>query len=841
MILNKKFLYFALAWFVSSGIAVFLRLYPLINHTPFDVSEKATVFVVSNLQKKVSASINQKFPNIPPAEKQKLIQKNVSDILRTQNSIIKKTIKKISESIEKDSKDIQPYPYLLASDSYYYYNLTENIVKTGKIGKKIKGSKYFNELMFAPLGFWEPLNFHPYIGFAVYKVMGLFNPNIPLMHAVSYTPLLITILTLIPFIFICASFGCSPFVSMISATLFSAAPIYLKRSMFGWYDNDPYSIFFPLIILCVLFHAITHISKRKNNILPALLCSLLLTIYSVFWHGWVFFLSIIFISGIIIIICNHFVLRQKSVTKNYLIFFGTILFGTLVGINFVFGIKEFFVLFREGWIALKNFLEPQLSLWPDLYFSVGELKKTPYNAIIDLTGGIFFSLLAIIGLGASAIHSYKEREASKLYKLIIITVFLLTSFVISKGALRFALLFLIPLSLLFPLGLKHVLKRFDSNVENRYPNRSSVKKFSKIAINFICIIILALLLYSKYMGIPKILNKIFNTSWEKTLTQIKEKTPSDSIINTWWTPGHFIKAIANRRVTFDGATINNPQGYWLSKVFMSTSEEQALGLLRMLNASANQAAEYLQTEVGLKLSDSVKILNKITSLNISEAKRYLKNNAKLDNKQSFSLLKLTHKKPSPSYLLIFNEMVEKNLEFKLFSGWNFEKMEELEDNPQLLETIPNKNSKEYIQFLWDLAGGPYRYSGPLPEIARKGSIIRFQNNVSINLTTKECRISSGEYGKGIPRSIFYVEGNKLIEKQLPGASLSYSVILVRGITSYKCVLLDRKLARSLLMKLYFFGGKGFKYISPLIKESDQTKRTKIYLYEIDWNKFISNN
>ena len=37
--------------------------------------------------------------------------------------------------------------------------------------------------------------------------------------------------------------------------------------------------------------------------------------------------------------------------------------------------------------------------------------------------------------------------------------------------------------------------------------------------------------------------------------------PENSIITTWWPPGHFIKSMAQRRVTFDGATINFPQAY----------------------------------------------------------------------------------------------------------------------------------------------------------------------------------------------------------------------------------------------------------------------------------------
>jgi len=43
----------------------------------------------------------------------------------------------------------------------------------------------------------------------------------------------------------------------------------------------------------------------------------------------------------------------------------------------------------------------------------------------------------------------------------------------------------------------------------------------------------------------------------------------------------------------------------MGNVLLSSDETKALGLLRMLNSSANKAAEYLET-IGFKKSDTIK-------------------------------------------------------------------------------------------------------------------------------------------------------------------------------------------------------------------------------------------
>jgi len=859
---NKKqiiYKYIAI-WLISLSLGCFFRLYPLLTFTSNDSSEKATVYVLAQLKTKIVNNVEQKYPHIKGKKKEVLIKKSFDNLLHKDRKKIRQTIKDVSENIQKTSKKKKSTPYLLASDSFYYHNLTENIITKGKISDTVKGSKYLNKLMLAPNGHWEPFNLHPYVGYLIFQIQKLFNPNIDLMYALSFTPLLITILSLIPFLLISHYMRCKPWISFIGAVFFVLSPIFVKRSSFGWYDNDPYNILFPLTILACLFYGFQLLRKNshpkdslasekksatKMNIkkvhLAALFTSLAVMLYSLFWQGWVLMFAILFSSAII---CNaytfFFIKRGKPSYRPLLFYFTIICAGSFLAVSIIFGASEFFTLFAEGWRALKNFMIPQLAPWPDVYISVSELHRASLNYIIKHTGGLFFFSVALFGLIAQFKKALKDPKNNFLYELITIAIFLIVSLFITLGAQRFVMLSLIPLSLLFLWGLQYLFHLIKIPLDKYLKIKNSfIKKFADklLILIFLTTIIIPIANINK--SIESLLNPIYNDIWNEVLIKIKEETPENSIINTWWPPGHFIKSTAQRAVTFDGATINFPQAYWMANVFLSTTEEEAVGLLRMLNNSGNNATNYLHKTLGIPLSTSVDILKTISKAAPSTAKKLL-NKGLGENKADY-ILAMTHKKPPPSYCLLYKEFVENNLQLGFFGKWNFKIVEEINANPQLLKKIPKRNSKEYVDFLWTLVGGAFKYSGPLSMISKKKDTLFFADNVKIDTNTMTCQVLSQKYGKGIPMSLFYLKDDAVIEKKLDNANLPFSVILYKTGKSFNTILLDRKLAQSLFIRLFFFEGKGLKYFHPFTKTSDLTGRTQIYVYSVDWETFQSAN
>ena len=320
------------------------------------------------------------------------------------------------------------------------------------------------------------------------------------------------------------------------------------------------------------------------------------------------------------------------------------------------------------------------------------------------------------------------------------------------------------------------------------------------------------------------------------MVYLKENSPENSIVNTWWPPGHFIKAMANRRVTFDGASINKPQAYWIANMYLSQSEDEAIGYARMLNNSGNQAVEYFQNELEMPLSTADFLLKQIVGVDELKA-RVLLSRVLTNKKHIENIIALTHSRPDPSYIMIYNEFVENNPQLAFIGRWNFKQIEKINANPELMAQVPDANSDEYIDFLWDLNGGQIKYSGILPLISKKDNLLSFQDNVAIDTNSMTCIIGSKKYGSGIPRSMFYLDGNQVIEKKFPNATLSYSVILDQSGPKETVALMNQDLANSLLMRLYFFDGAGFKYIKPFHKTSDLTRRTEIMTFEINWEKY----
>ena len=46
-----------------------------------------------------------------------------------------------------------------------------------------------------------------------------------------------------------------------------------------------------------------------------------------------------------------------------------------------------------------------------------------------------------------------------------------------------------------------------------------------------------------------------NAYWQSTLTALRQQSPPDAIVNTWWDYGYWVKYVAQRRVNNDGGSL----------------------------------------------------------------------------------------------------------------------------------------------------------------------------------------------------------------------------------------------------------------------------------------------
>jgi hypothetical protein len=820
---QSKFWPWMLAWALLAVLSCYIRLYPLRSHMWDNTRDQATIIVAYNIKQALVQQLLTQAPTMPPSLANHIAEQKLNDILHTEKQKVMDAIDKITMRLAHQSNTGAQKIYLLESDPYDFYNLTENIVAKGRIADTIKGSKYFNPLMCAPFGCWQPFTLHPYWGFVIYKTLQFFDPTIPLMSAVAYTPLFTYLLILIAFLWVCRVLDYSVAASFIGALFLVMAPINLKRGSLGWFRTDPYNILFPLLLLGIIFLALRSASK-KDGYRWAILFGLTLSVYALFWHGWglLFFIGMACALGTAAY--NFFVIKDKNHTRQNLLFLAIFTGTTLLAVSMCFSFQDFFTLFKEGFGELRKFTYRGLDLWPNLFMTVGELKKPSWGGLLslgsittpaggpDYWGDVLLVLMALGGWFYSLRTALKRFRQTYAINVLILTIFLIVTVVLSSMGERFILFATIPLSVLAAAAADRFIR------------------LPRVGLPLAGLLI-GLVLFNADHDIRVVLTPIFNSTWEEALTKIKTGSPEDSIVNTWWAPGHFIKAIAHRSVPFDGASIDQSAvGYWMGNMFMSPDESQARGILRMLNSSGNKPAEFL-VKCGLKLSDATTLLLAIASEDKTQAAQTLK--GIISDDQIRTLLSLTHGKNPHSYVLVYTELVDDAVMVSFAGRWNIKKIEEINSSPEMLENVPNRNSPDFVDFLWNTMGGFPKYGGVLGVIGRNRYQLLFRDGLAIDLKTMDAQIESPQYGTGHPYSVFYLNKNKtVVEHVNPEGNLNYSVVLYLEDGQYAARLMDRALANSLIMKLYYFDGQGLKYFKPLILSHDLTGRTRIKVFKV---------
>lgn len=800
------------AWLILAVLSCYVRLYPLRTHLWDDAREQATMMVILEIRQAFLKQIINDAPTMPPALANQLATEKLNETIHADNEKFLETIDKLTLNLANQPGAPPQKVYLLESDGYDFYNLTENIVDKGRIADVIKGSKYFNPLMCAPFGFWQPFTLHPYWGFVIYKFLQLFNPNISLMSAVAFTPLFTYLIILAAFLWVCRILNYSVVASFVGALFLVMAPINLKRGALGWYRTDPYSILFPLLLLGCLFLALRP-SSKKNGYLWAALFGLILSVYALFWQGWglLFFMGMACSLGAAAY--NSFIKKDLPHAQQNLLFLPIFIGTTLLMVSMFFSFQDFFILFKEGFGELSKFTHRGLDLWPNQFLTVGELEKRSLGSITTSVGGPVFMLLALGGLVTAlrmALQAFRQAIA---IDTLILSIFLFVTMAMSFHGERFVLFATIPLSILAAAAC------------NRFISLKSVGLP-------LAGLLIALVLFDANRDIRTVLTPIFNSTWDEALTKIKNDSPPDSVVNTWWAPGHFIKGIAHRSVPFDGASIDQSSvAYWMGNVFLSQDESQARGILRMLNSSGNKPAEFL-VKCGLKLSDATALLLAIASENKTQAAQTLK--GIITDGQINTLLSMTHDKHPHSYVLVYTELVDSNIMIAFAGRWNIKKMEEINSNPEMLKNVPDRNSAYFMEFLWNTMGGRPKYSDALGLLGQNNNQLMFRENLAIDLNTMDAKIQSPQYGTGQPLSVFYLKDGAVAEHINPEGSLNYSVVLYQEDGQYVARLMDHDLANSLLMKLYYFDGAGLKYFKPLILSHDLTGRTRIKVFKVNY-------
>ena len=817
----KKNTILAICILIIAFIGVFFRLYPVTITPGIKARTLAKVLVNKRVEREFSKNLNLTSTASENTNKKKIFNKALEQFTE-------KNSKKINSIInrEKHVYKVLFKPFLLGADPFYYYYLTEKIVTNGKYSEKFRNGTYYDRLMMAPNGFWRKIEFHPYAGSFFYKISSFFYHGITLQESCAAFPIMIFLLCLIVFVLSCKLLKLENNAIIIGSLTFATIPAFIKRSFWGWYDTDPYNILFPLILFYFFLLAIKH---KKNMIFPCLL-ALLCALYYFFWQGWLFFpivLIIFFLWEIIVEIKNPE--KLKKIIKRLSFFILFFYFFTVILIT-----QEGFIATINDFLRItKTFALPNKILWPNMFITVGELRKLNLNEFIISSGGYILIILALLTIplylffdkikiknygffyGRNARQNLKNFVADTKHacsipqdKRYIILIYFIMFLLPSQKMERLTLFLITPMALMITLFFDIMIKNF------------AKRKYIRPLYNILAaVIIITCLINAHYASLGQAF--IYNKVWEQSLTELKKLSSTDAIINSWWCPGHFIKAIADRKVTFDGATLEKPQGYWIASALMTDNETFALNILSVINASNFEPAEKISQITKLPFVDAMKLTH--TTLQKNDINLSLFKNLN-ENDRTIIKNTLFPEKSNESYLLLYNELTDGPLGLYLIANWDFDKAETLKKYKRLPE-------KKRIEMLWEVASGQVYIGKPsFMELMPDGNYkapngILLDKNFNAKIEIPEEKIY------GIPRKIIYKENGVLKEKIMENSTIKLSVLISEQNGKKICIAAPEKILKSVLFKLYFFDGTGLSSFKKVIDENNSILQTHIKIFK----------
>ena len=330
-----------------------------------------------------------------------------------------------------------------------------------------------------------------------------------------------------------------------------------------------------------------------------------------------------------------------------------------------------------------------------------------------------------------------------------------------------------------------------------------------------------------------------NDAWYNSLTKIKEETPENRIITSWWDFGHWFKVIADRAVTFDGASQNRPPAHWVGKVLLTDNENEAIGIMRMLDCGGNDAYDLLLEETEDPLTTK-RVIDEIVLLNENSARNVLSQYSEDPEK----ILEKTHCSPPPAIFITSEDMVAKSGVWAHFGSWSFERSfmyntVRSNNRENSINIITNKlgySEEEAISFFNELNGLPEAeansWIAPYPGYSHEGSCqtednsIICSNGVIIDLSQN---VAAVQTDNGLMQVQTYRDDDN-IHKSTEGTN---DIAVAYFPEESKSRLMSEELIGSTFTELYFYKGKNLNNFE-LFDHQTGVDGFDIYVWNIKW-------
>lgn len=813
-------------------LGVYFRTYALHYNTGASLQKRMSLaqrMVVARIESQMDVKLAVQEPSMSAAARKKLAHEEAQRAIAADRPQFESAIERLSENIASTAKPPNARRYLLGADSYHYYGLTDNIARIGNISKKFKNGKYFNPLRMAPEGLWSPVNIHPYLGYCWYRILDRIKPGIPMMEALSFYPLILTALVVAAFFVLCRSLELGLLSSTMGSLALALSPVVIQRSSFGWYDTDPYNLIFPLMVFSSMFFGAR---KPRHAALAGIVGGLLTGLYALFWVGWPFLLISTGGCGVLMLILGRFTGDPtiRGALRYTVSFAGFGIASAVLLISpaaFVEGIVE-------GGKSLALFAPGDVNLWPNIFITVGEARSVGVQKLIYLTGNYMSAVMALAGIflwGFTVLRSEK-REGVSMW-----SCFMFLAAVLGVMALRterFSLLLMIPFSVFVAAGVNWIYRHGTSLLKIWSRGKMPVLiRSAGVGALVMVFLIPNQLIFAHALGMKS--GPIMNDVWYDSLRELEAISDDKSIVYSWWSPGHFITSVARRGVVADGGSQHFPETYWISRLFMAQDAQEAVGILRMLNSGGNDAVSYLE-EKGVPLPDAIAMAGDLLGMSRDEQFEKIRMIMPEQDARNFMDKMWGETAELPTYVYLYNEMIENNIAMTIMAEWDFRKVLAEKSGAPRMKGVDEDTGGSYVRESLRMSK-VLKYTSESAMTHREGNRVFFANGLSLDLETFDAYMHVPDsWIEGRPVSLFHLSGGIFQEKVYEGKRVDMSALLIDREGSYSVVMADRKLIKSLLFRLYFLRGEGLDVFKLVFDKGEAVKDTWIQIYEVDWER-----
>jgi hypothetical protein len=704
-----------LALMVSVALVVWIRLIPL-SLPSLDIEARARVLNEQARQIEIPSTI-------PASERdaerrRRLIQWRTKHRAEFE-SACKLLTAQMRSQLTYAGEDGGRHVFLGDADSYHWLRMARNYLRTGTTCDAIVNGQCLDTYTNAPVGRRNVYSRSVHIAaiLVVHRLANFFKPGYPLAASSFLVPVIVGVLGVFPAYALGRRFG-GELSGLCAALMSGLNPLFLQRSIGS--DDDVWNVVLPLFMVWAVVEAL-YSARTRMRASYSLLAAGFAGLHAAVWGGWVFTYEVVLVGLLADLtlegaryVIGKFADRDTALaalrgvmTVTAIFYVGTGAF-TNAG-NFESYLRLPLDLVRPlfaGTVSHPPAVSADWVTWPDVFATVAELAALNLSAIADLMGARVLLFVSWLGLlvvllpksswkaqhfmlliGGNYLYWYlltaPPLGRSTLLMLIaapvagviladlfsetsdnvggglILIMWFFSALFLSYQAIRLAMLLVPPFAIGFGAAVGRLQGWLDRQVTILQPG---IQWLSRPVIFVLLASVLTIPVWQGYTTASRYMPMV-DDAWYSALADVREKSPSESIVNTWWDYGYWTKYLAYRRVNADGGSLLTHIPYWTARALAAPTERESAGLLRMIDcgSDATPQPEGREGAYGKLLSyqvdglRAVAIVSNLSRMGRAEARAYLANE-KLDYAAQDDILRSTHCDPPPSYLLLSSQM-----------------------------------------------------------------------------------------------------------------------------------------------------------------------------------------